>query len=301
MPPRPPKPSSGARIELPQEIRTLITDHFDNDLPTLKSITLTDKGWSQRARELLFKHVYIGEPKPKLRCKALMKLVQKRPDLLRKTETLTLTEATTWKPKELATEGRIKSSKDLLITILPHLPLSEASLWRLQLCTLFAIPQLKSIAFNKVSNLQNVIALLSGYQHLERLSLMSSDTVQQPIWERPKIPGQCPASFPLDRRPVFMTDVTARPPNLRVFEYRNATFAWELLIEASLQRRANLSISDHPEQTRHPLNIKELWVQDIIPLPKDSISNPTASLERLHLSPSTRVYSTLSTSLRFRG
>ncbi|KAH6893660.1 hypothetical protein BKA70DRAFT_834278 [Coprinopsis sp. MPI-PUGE-AT-0042] len=66
-----------------------------------------------------------------------------------------------------------------------------------------------------------------GYQNLERLSLMSSDTVQQPIWERPKIPRECPAPFPVDRRPVSMTDVTARSPNLRVLEYRNATFAWD--------------------------------------------------------------------------
>ena len=159
----------------------------------LKVVHSISREWSERARELLYKHVFLGEPKAKVRCKALDKILEQRPDLLQRTQTLTICEATTWKSKELRTEGWIQSSEEILFAILRHFQSLRAIAlkgtggkanmdWdliptsiKLYLCNLFAMPHCKALSFRNVSNLQNVLTFLTGLGHLKRLCLFGCD------------------------------------------------------------------------------------------------------------------------------
>lgn len=100
-----------AKITLPPEVLALVAEELEGDVETLGALSRVSRAWCQRARDLLFRTVYLGGPKAKSRCEALLKLCTERPRLAYVTRTLSIVD--TRKTSEVAVECWLSSCLDL--------------------------------------------------------------------------------------------------------------------------------------------------------------------------------------------
>ncbi|EAU82479.2 hypothetical protein CC1G_08230 [Coprinopsis cinerea okayama7 len=170
-------------VDIPPELISMIVDYLEDDRPSLKACSLVNNAWSQRARELLYREVFLGPPKPHIRCKQLRKVFQAHPRLAKGTRTLAIVERAKSVKTDFA-DGWLVSSKEIASLLPLFTSLEEIQIvgdpeylnWGLvpvdtreAFFDLFSRPHVKTIILDGIFNMQ--ITPLVFLPHLEVLEI----------------------------------------------------------------------------------------------------------------------------------
>ncbi|EAU93384.1 hypothetical protein CC1G_04363 [Coprinopsis cinerea okayama7 len=136
----------------PLELVAEVLSHLQDDMETIKRASLIARIWYEGSRLYLWKHIYLGPPKPAIRCKQMRKIIEARPVVAARAKRLTIVDDAKDHKSDYA-DGWLKRSHDIL-AILPLLvtlhEVSVKSRWYLNWT--LASPQLRAALFDIFSN-----------------------------------------------------------------------------------------------------------------------------------------------------
>ncbi|KAG2023994.1 hypothetical protein CC2G_001597 [Coprinopsis cinerea AmutBmut pab1-1] len=166
----------------PLELVTETLDYLKDDMEAIKRASLIGRIWYEGSSLYLWEHIYLGPPKPAMRCKQMRKTLQARPAVAARAKSLTIIDDAKDHKSDYA-DGWLKRSQDIF-AILPLLAsvheISVKCRWYLNWA--LAPPQLRAALFDVFSkpHVREIdlvgmkympITPFAHFCHLESLSL----------------------------------------------------------------------------------------------------------------------------------
>ncbi|KAG2023987.1 hypothetical protein CC2G_001590 [Coprinopsis cinerea AmutBmut pab1-1] len=136
----------------PLELVTETLDYLKDDMEAIKRASLIARIWYEGSSLYLWEHIYLGPPKPAMRCRQMRKILQARPAVAARVKRLTIVDDAKDHKSDYA-DGWLKRSHDVL-AILPLLvSIHEVSVkCRWYLNWALAPPELRAALFDIFSN-----------------------------------------------------------------------------------------------------------------------------------------------------